>query len=113
MKTWQLEIGVVTSVLVSVLIFTGAPWIEFLGTLAVLASFAHGQVSSRLAEKEAANPFPVVLCHKWSERYFVAKEILWVSYFCYKGAWSALVGCAMFMLYPLWRAWYRSNYGGR
>lgn len=109
MRTWQAEIGVVAAVLGGVLVVTGAPLIEMVGSGAVLASFAHGQVSERMAEKQAAMTTPDVACHAWSRRYFLAKEALWLAYFVAKGAWSALVGCAVFLAYPAWRAWWRKR----
>lgn len=44
-----------------------------------------------------------VECHRWLQRYHVGKEILWCTYFSWLGAWSALVGVGVFMLYPAWR----------
>lgn len=96
-----------TAVLGLVLLVTHAPSIEMIGAGAVLASFAHGQVSNRLAEREAARTVPDVHCHAWAGRYFLLKELLWLVYFVAKGAWSALVGCVVFLAYPLWRTWWR------
>ncbi len=107
MRTWQGELAVVGTVLGGVLLATHAPLVEVVGAGAVLASFAHGQVSDRLAEKEAARARPEVYCHAWARRYFLAKEALWLIYFVAKGAWSALVGCAVFLAYPAWRSWWR------
>lgn len=106
-RTWQGELAVVAAVLGAVLFATKAPIVEIVGSGAVLASFAHGQVSDRLAEKEAARERPEVHCHAWARRYFLTKEALWLGYFVAKGAWSALVGCAVFLAYPAWRAWWR------
>lgn len=106
-RTWVWELGTVGLILAVVLVATRAPLIEVIGAGAVLASFAHGQVSDRLAENEAARAKPEVHCHAWARRYFLAKEALWFGYFVAKGAWSALVGCVVFLAYPAWRAWYR------
>jgi hypothetical protein len=108
-RTWVWELGTVGLILIAVLIATRAPLVELVGAGAVLASFAHGQVADRLAENEAARERPEVLCHAWARRYFLTKEVLWLVYFCAKGAWSALVGCAVFLAYPAWRAWYRGR----
>jgi hypothetical protein len=105
--TWVGELAVVAAVLGGVLLVTGAPWFELVGSCAVLASFAHGQVSDRLAEREAARTSPEVHCHAWARRYFLSKEALWLVYFVAKGAWSAFVGCAVFLAYPAWRTWWR------
>jgi hypothetical protein len=106
-RTWHFELLTVGLTLGAVLIATRAPLVEMVGSGAVLASFAHGQVSDRLAEKDAARAVPEVHCVAWARRYFLAKEALWLVYFVTKGAWSALVGCTVFLAYPAWRAWYR------
>lgn len=51
-----------------------------------------------------------VECHWKLKWYLVSKEICWLGYFVYLGAWSALVGVVLFLLYPLWRHWYRSKW---
>lgn len=109
MRTWPFELGFVATVLGAVVLATGAPAIEWVGSGAVLASFAHGQVADRLAEKDAARALPDVECHAWARRYFVSKEALWLVYFGAKGAWSALVGCAVFLAYPVWRSWWQGR----
>jgi hypothetical protein len=110
MRTWHFELAAVVAILAGTVIVTGAPPIEWVAAGGVAASFAHGQVSDRLAAKEAARTVPEVDCHRWSRRYFVAKEILWLSYFIARGAWAALVGCGVFLAYPVWRAWWtRTN----
>lgn len=92
--------------------------IEFVGAAAVTLTFTHAQVADRLAEAErnksslygadsAINEHSVH-CHAWLTRYLVTKEILWCVYFVVLGAWSALVGVAVFLAYPLWRKWWRS-----
>lgn len=110
MKTWMVELGVVIAVLASVVLIAGRSATEWIGAAAVACSFAHGQVASRLAEREAARDRPEVACHSWATRYFVAKEALWLIYFAANGAWSALAGVVLFLLYPVWRsAWRRRH----
>lgn len=111
-------------VLALTVIYTHGGAVEWLGAAAVLAAFAHGQVSDRLAEharktdRYAANAnghlgMPVresrhhAYCWRWSLRYFVAKESLWLVYFVAHRSWSALAGVFVFLAYPLWRRWYR------
>lgn len=81
--------------------------------MAVLFTFMHAQVAERLAEKEAsrarAGDPAFVECHHWMWRYYTAKEAWWLAYFVTMGAWSALVGCAVFMVYPVWRRAWRSR----
>ena len=72
----------------------------------MLCGFAHAQIAERLREQEALRVNPSVSCHQFLGRYFLLREILWTAYFVALGAWSALVGCALFALYPVWRrAW--------
>lgn len=106
-RTWQIELFVVASIEFAVALVFGRTAFELLGALAVTLSFAHGQVADRLAENEAARLSPDVECHRWATRYFVGKEIVWISYFVGLGAWSALVGAGLFVAYPLWRRWWR------
>lgn len=110
LRTWVAELLVVASVLAAVVAFRHAAIVEWIGSAAVLASFAHGQVSDRLAEREGLRERPDVDCWKWSRRYFVMKESLWAAFFFATGAWSALVGVGVFLLYPAWRsAWRRRH----
>jgi hypothetical protein len=105
--TWTLELLAVALVLGPVWSATGSAWLELVGAVAVLLTFAHAQVADRMTEREARRSRPEVHCWRWSRRYFVAKEVLWFAYFAIHGSWSALVGVVVFLLYPLWRTWYR------
>jgi hypothetical protein len=51
----------------------------------------------------------VVECYRWARRYFVTKELFWCAYFALRGSWSALAGVGLFLLYPLWRRWWRKR----
>lgn len=119
-RTWQVELAVVAALLGLTVKLTGGGWVEMLGAAAVLAGFAHAQVADRLAESEAfrARGFDlmagitlpsVVHCYRWQLRYLVGKEILWCGFFIAHRSWSALVGVGVFLLYPVWRRWYRQR----
>lgn len=101
----MVEAGVVAAILIVVALVHNRP-IEWIGSVAVLASFLHGQVADRMAAKEAARPIPGTDCHRWSLRYYVGKEVLWFAYFGLIGAWSALIGVVVFLAYPVWRGWW-------
>jgi hypothetical protein len=107
LHTWHVELLVVGTILSAVNVILKRGTLEWVGALAVLVSFAHGQVSDRLAEKEGQKSSPEVDCYRMSRRYFVAKEVLWVLYFVMSGAWSPLIGCGLFLVYPIWRSWWR------
>lgn len=110
LRTWHLESAVVYAVLAAVNLSTGADALEWLGAVAVALGFHHASVSSRLAEAEAERPVPSVECYRSAVWYFVGKEVAWFAYFALKGSYSALVGCVVFALHPLWRRWYRKRF---
>ena len=106
-RTWHAEAAVVAATLAVVVIATGNAWREWIGAAGVLGSFLHATVGDRLAEREAARHVPTVDCHRWSVRYFALREAAWFLYFATGRAWSALVGCVLFLVYPVWRKWWR------
>lgn len=105
LSTWQKEALCVASILLITTLFTGCRTIEWLGSCAVLLAFMHAQVGYRLQEAEESRPLNLqqVHCYRWLNRYFILKEIFWFVYFVLLGAWSALIGVFIFLLYPLWR----------
>lgn len=109
-RTWHVETLVVAAVLGTVALVSGGGWLELVGALAVLLSFGHASVSSRLQEREAARPDVTVDCHRWLTRYWVSKEALWLVYFVAHQSWSALAGVGLFLLHPVWRKWWRSHH---
>lgn len=113
MKTWKIEMAVVALLLAAAFVAgKGVWWIEALGSLAVLAAFGNAQVTCRMAEKEGEKAEPAVGCHDWALRYLITKEILFLAYFAALKSWSALVGVAVFLAYPVWRAWWRRRRQG-
>lgn len=101
--------GAVALVLGGVALWRGS-WTEALAALAVLATFGHASVAERMRERQAAQTTPDVSCHRWTWGYFLAKEALWVAYFIVTGAFAALAGCAVFLVYPAWRSWWRRRH---
>lgn len=110
LRTWHIEGSVVAVVLVTVALASGGGALELLGAAAVQLTFHHASVSQRLAEREAARDRPSVECHRWAGRYFIGKELLWCAYFILHGSWSALAGVGLFLVYPIWRRWWRQRY---
>ena len=51
MKTWHLEMLVVALVLSTVAFFSDRGWVEWVGVVAVLLTFAHVQVADRPAAR--------------------------------------------------------------
>ena len=107
MKTWHVENAVVATVLLSVWLATGLRLVELLGSVAVFCGFCHASIAERMREREAARPVPSVECHAKARWFYLAKEALWLGYFLATGAWSALVGCGVFLSYPVWRKLWR------
>lgn len=110
LRTWQVEAAVVAAVLALVVVLTGNRAREWIGAAGVLGSFLHAQVSDRLAEREAARVVPTVACHRRARLYFVLRELAWVTYFASGRCGAALVGCALFLVYPLWRRAWRARH---
>lgn len=110
MKTWQIEAIVVSVVLLVVWFLTGHKPIELLGSLAVLFTFKHAQIADRMQERQAIKEKPDVHCYRWSNRYFVSKEVLWIAFFALTGAYAAIAGAILFCVYPVWRKLYRKRH---
>lgn len=102
------------TMLVGALVGSGnaGDWREWLAAVGVQLGFHHASVASRLQEAEEARPRSAnsVECVRWLQRYWVGKELAWVGYFLATGAVSALVGCAVFILHPVWRRRYRARH---
>lgn len=106
-RTWQIEACFAGVVLGAVAFTTSTGWRPWLGAAAVFVTFLHATVADRLAEgARSGKPVP---CHEKAQRYFMAKEALWVAYFMSLRAWAPLIGCALFLAYPAWRAAWRGQ----
>lgn len=108
-KTWMYEAAVVALVLTAVWWITGHKLVEAIGSVAVFFTFKHAQIADRMQERQAIKENPDVHCYRWSNRYFVAKEALWILFFALTGAYSAITGAVLFCLYPLWRKYWRAR----
>jgi phosphatidylglycerophosphate synthase len=114
-RTYHFEEGLVLVVLVLVGLFAGKSPIEWIGVLAVFFTFKHTVIAERLQEAEAERAEKeglesvTVECYPKLGRDFLIKECLWFVYFILLGAWSALAGVVIFLLYPVWRKYYRKH----
>jgi hypothetical protein len=112
LQTYWFEYAVTLTVLVSVAALSGKGIVEWIGVAAVFFGFAHMSVADRLREREErrARDGEVVhvLCYPKLGRYYVLKEICWFAYFLLLGAWSALAGVVLFLLYGPWRTLWRT-----
>jgi hypothetical protein len=110
-RTYKIELIVAFGVLAVTALVSGKGLVEWIGVAAVFFSFAHMSVADRLREREEARKdkgeVVLVECFYKLDRYFMLKEICWFAYFLLLGAWSALAGVFLFLVYPLWRRVWR------
>lgn len=116
-KTWQIEAGIVLAVLLATALLSGKGLVEYLGVAAVFFSFMHAKIAEYMREAQEArrkelalpedDPY-LVSCYDRLPRYFYLKEACWFAYFILLGAYSALVGVFVFLLYQPWRRLWRS-----
>ncbi len=114
--TYQIEFFVVGIILGLVVISKEFHIVEIIGAAAVFFSFAHAKVANRLEEREAHRAIcrqeatDILPYYYKISRYFYIKEALWLLYFVFLGAWSALIGVGIFLVYPSWRKLWRRYY---
>lgn len=109
--TWHYEGFFVGSILLLVAYLTSPSFsvdakqffIGWLSAFAVMGSFLHAKVGYRMSEAMEEAEMPDVYCYDFAGRYWVGKEILWFFVFLLSGAYPAIVGNIVFILYPAWR----------
>lgn len=110
-KTYMIEDFFVICVLLAVAVISKNGYVEYLGVIAVFYTFKHAGIANRMEEAEeqrSLNNEPITVeCYQKQTKFFYIKEILWLGYFIWLGAWSALVGVCMFLFYPVWRKTWR------
>lgn len=90
-------------------LFTPLALKDILPFFAVMASWGHMSVATRLAEAQAAgNPTPVD-CVAMLRIYLWVKEALWAATFLTSKLYAPLVGSLLFSLYPVWRGVWRTH----
>jgi hypothetical protein len=107
MRTWHYEVIFVGLVLCGVTYFCADNLINWITTAAVWVTFNHAQIADRMQERQKMMDKPTVECYHKLNKLFIGKEILWIVAFLLMKNYAALVGCAMFALYPVWRKFYR------
>ncbi len=107
MKTWKIELLIVAIVLLVQLCFRAFTFSEIICSFAVLFTFMHAQIADRMQERQSLLTRPDVDCYKWSNRYFIIKEFMWITFFLMTNAYAALSGAILFFLYPAWRKYWR------
>ncbi|MFN8306238.1 MAG: hypothetical protein U0T79_05655 [Ferruginibacter sp.] len=109
MRTWMIESLVVAVLLAATVLLKPFQWQELICGMAVLVTFMHAQVADRMQEKQAQQAKPDVHCYKWTARYFLLKESLWILFFVSIRSYAALAGSIVFFLYPFWRKLYNGR----
>jgi hypothetical protein len=107
--TWYWESLIVALILASVTASTTSSenmLVNILAMFAVYYTFLHVKVASRLEEAQEKLEVNTVECYERLTHYLIIKEFLWVGVFFLTGAYSAIVGNIVFLLYPAWRKIY-------
>lgn len=105
-KTWHIEIAVVSCISVGSAVLAGGG-MHLLASLAVVLTFGYVQIADRMREAQEQQPIPDVECVRKLNWFLVSKEICWLLLFALTGQWTALLSVPLFLLYPVWRAWWR------
>lgn len=108
-KTWYFESAFAAVTLAVCALLRGSPS-DWLSATAVFFTFQHGSVAERLRERQAVKQLADVACHRRLDFYLYCKETLWVAFFLVNKSYPALIGCALFLLYPQWRKWWRRRH---
>lgn len=122
-STWHYEAAVAATILLAVAaLTTPSPHAALLGDLAlrqfliiwlsagaVLGSFLHAQVGTYMAEDMSHTDEPLTECYHKLGEYWVYKEILWFCVFLLSGAYPAIAGSFIFLLFPVWRKIYKDE----
>ncbi|MDB5265228.1 MAG: hypothetical protein JWN64_799 [Parcubacteria group bacterium] len=83
--------------------------IIWLSAAAVFGSFLHAQVGTYMAEDMSISETPLTPCYTKLGEYWVYKEILWFLVFFISGAYPAIAGNIIFLLFPAWRKIYKEE----
>ena len=121
--TWQYEAAIVGTALILVALFTSPSWNAVLGSTsslkefaiiwlsaaAVFGSFLHAQVGTYMAEDMGNTEKPLTECYTKLGEYWVYKEIFWFLVFFISGAYPAIAGNVIFLIFPAWRKIYKEE----
>lgn len=107
LKTWHIELFVVAVILGTLTFLFANDLVNWITTVAILLTFNHGIIGDRLQEKQSKMDRPTVECYWKLNPLFAAKEVVWIAAFLIMQNYAAIVGSALFFLYPFWRKFYR------
>lgn len=101
------EIALIGLVLFVVAFVTSVPFLEsdieasviiWLSACAVFITFIHGALCFDLSTNQVSKKSVLGIGFYW-----ISKEFLWLAVFLLSGAYPAIIGTGLFILYPLWR----------
>ncbi len=110
---WQYEVLLVGILLIINLMIFDLRWQEWVAVIAIIFTFMHGQVARYLSEAEmieyhsGSRIFQKRSSSHKESFFYLAKEIMWFAYFISLGAYTAILGTVLFIIYPFWRTFYR------
>lgn len=81
-------------------------WQEILGTLAVLCSFKHWEITRHLAESQhkqfIEKGVAKVTCFRMAAVYAFFRQCSWIIYYLLIHSYAPIAGTLFFMFYPVW-----------
>jgi hypothetical protein len=122
--TWYYEAALVGAVLLIVAFATSPALSEalthaavlkqffviWLSAIAVFGTFLHAQVGTYMAEDMGTTGQPPLTeCYYKLGEYWVYKEIFWFLVFLLSGAYPAIAGNIIFIIFPAWRKIYKEE----
>lgn len=113
LKAHHLETLIAATILTLVAVVSGRGWVEWIGVFGVTLTFEYQVLSTYLREhsearKKVHGPTAkdAAVLTEIQILYYL-KECVWIAYFLFLGAYSALAGTIIFIAYGFWRRLYR------
>ncbi len=115
LKAHHLETVIAALILSAVATLSGRGWVEWIGVFGVTLTFEYQVLSTYLREhsearKKVHGPTAkdAAVLTEIQVLYYL-KECVWIAYFLFLGAYSALAGTMIFIAYGFWRRLYRKT----
>ncbi len=114
LKPHYIETAVAAAILVATAIISGKGIVEWVGVLGVILTFEYQVLSTYLREhaearKQKGHEKKSDTIYMEIQVLFYLKEVIWTAYFLALGAYSAIAGTIIFIIYGAWRKLYRQE----
>lgn len=115
LKAHHVETIFAAAILSLTALISGKGWIEWIGVVGVTMTFEYQVLSTYLREhaeakkRKGRSDGNANLVREIQVLYYL-KELVWIAYFMFLGAYSALVGTILFICYGIWRRQYRKYF---